>query len=158
MYKQTLYKVVEPIKSNTIKRLNKSKKWEYGYNKENDIVVISKTGQIGEVLEIQGLKIALPLAPKSIYKRSDKKKEQKWSRFDFNPAFSKIKTRFDWDDLPLKFKEHYQKHLKMFILAVKTLLSKDGDNSLLTLSLRELKLYLIGKITRMILKKNTTDI
>ena len=38
MYEQTLYKVIEPIKSNTIKRLNKSKKWEYGYNKENDIV------------------------------------------------------------------------------------------------------------------------
>ena len=34
MYEQTLYKVVEPIKLNTIKRLNKSKKWEYGYNKE----------------------------------------------------------------------------------------------------------------------------
>jgi len=62
---------------NTISRLNKSKRWEYGYNKENDIVVISKTGQIGEVLEIQGLKIALPLAPKSVYKRSGKKKEQK---------------------------------------------------------------------------------
>ena len=88
MYEQTLVKKVDSVRLNTIKRLNKSKKWEYGYNKENDIVVISKTGQIGEVLEIQGLKIALPLAPKSIYKRSDKKKEQKWGRFDFNPAFS----------------------------------------------------------------------
>ena len=38
MYEQTLVKVVEPIKLNTIKRLNKSKKWEYGYNKEADIV------------------------------------------------------------------------------------------------------------------------
>ena len=33
MYKQTLYKVVTPIKLNTISRLNKSKKWRYGYNK-----------------------------------------------------------------------------------------------------------------------------
>ena len=39
-YKQTLYKIVQPIKTNTIKRLNKSKKWEYGYNKESDIVYI----------------------------------------------------------------------------------------------------------------------
>ena len=31
MYEQTLVKVVEPIKQNTIKRLNKSKKWKYGY-------------------------------------------------------------------------------------------------------------------------------
>ena len=50
MYKQTLYKIVEPLKLTTIKRLNKSKKWEYGYNKENDIVVISKTGEVGDVL------------------------------------------------------------------------------------------------------------
>ena len=71
MYEQTLVNKVDSVRLNTIKRLNKSKKWEYGYNKENDIVVISKTGQIGEVLEIQGLKIALPLAPKSIYKRSN---------------------------------------------------------------------------------------
>ena len=56
MYDQTLYKVIEPIKINTIKRLNKLKKWEYGYNKEHDVVVISKTGQIGEVYSIQNLK------------------------------------------------------------------------------------------------------
>jgi hypothetical protein len=42
MYEQTLYKIVKPVKINTLKRLNKSKKWEYGYNKENDIVVISR--------------------------------------------------------------------------------------------------------------------
>ena len=68
MYNQSLFKVVEPVKINTIKRLNKSKKWKYGYNKENDIVVISKTGQIGDVYEIQNLKIALPKQPKNIFK------------------------------------------------------------------------------------------
>mgnify|MGYP003117026257 CR=1 FL=1 len=36
-----LYKKVNPITINTINRLNKLKKWEYGYNKEHDIVVIS---------------------------------------------------------------------------------------------------------------------
>ena len=45
MYKQTLYEIIEPIKLNTIKRLNKKKAWEYGYNKENDVVVISKTDE-----------------------------------------------------------------------------------------------------------------
>ena len=45
-YEQTLYKIVEPIKKTTISRLNKSKKWKYGYNKEHDIVVISKTGKL----------------------------------------------------------------------------------------------------------------
>ena len=47
MYEQTLYKIIEPIKKTTISRLNKSKKWKYGYDKEHDIVVISKTGKIG---------------------------------------------------------------------------------------------------------------
>ena len=68
MYEQTLYKVIEPVRLNTIKRLNKSKKWKYGYNKENDIIVISKTGQIGEIYEIQNLKIALPKENK-VFKR-----------------------------------------------------------------------------------------
>ena len=65
MYKQSLYSVIEPIKINTIKRLNKAKKWKYGYNKEHDVVVISKTGMIGEIYEIQNLKIALPKQPKN---------------------------------------------------------------------------------------------
>ena len=80
MYKQTLVKVIEPIKINTIKRLNKSKKWRYGYNKENDIIVISKTGQIGDIIEIQNLKIALPKTPNQIYSRSKKQKEQYWEK------------------------------------------------------------------------------
>ena len=30
MYEQSLYRVIEPIKINTIKRLNKAKKWKVG--------------------------------------------------------------------------------------------------------------------------------
>jgi len=108
MYKQELVKKIQPVRLNTINRLNKSKKWEYGYNKEHDFVVISKTGQIGEVLELQGLKIALPLAPKSIYKCDNSKVKQKWKRFEPNPDFKNIKTVFEWQDKPENFKEkHY---------------------------------------------------
>ena len=108
MYNQELYKVVEPIRLNTIKRLNKSKKWEYGYNKENDIVVISKTGMIGEILEIQGFQIALPKQPNEIYSCSKNILEQKWRQFPVNPSFKRIKTVFDWQDYPDDFKEkHY---------------------------------------------------
>ena len=35
MYEQTLYKVIDHIKPHVIQRLNRSKKWEYGYNKES---------------------------------------------------------------------------------------------------------------------------
>ncbi len=107
-YDQSLVKVIEPVRLNTLNRLNKSKGWKHGYNKEHDFVVISKTGKIGEVLEIQGLKIALPLAPKSVYSKSKVKKEQKWERFEENPIIKKIKTVFDWQNQPESFKEeHY---------------------------------------------------
>ena len=67
MYQQTLYKILsDHVKPNIIKRNNRYKKWKYGYDQENDIVVISKSGQIGEIYEIQGLKIALPLEEKNI--------------------------------------------------------------------------------------------
>ena len=108
MYNQKLVKTIEPVRLNTLSRLNKSKGWKYGYNKEHDFVVISKTGQIGEVLELQGLKIALPLAPKSVYKCDNSKVKQKWKRFDPNPEFKNIKTVFEWQDKPENFKEkHY---------------------------------------------------
>ena len=67
MYKQDLVKIIEPVKKTTISRLNKGKKWKYGYDKEHDIIVISKTGKIGEILEIENLRIGLPLEPKSVY-------------------------------------------------------------------------------------------
>ena len=104
MYKQTLYKIVDPIKPQLIKRFNKHKKWEYGYNKEYDIIVISKTGQIGEIYEIQNLQIALPLVDKP-YKRSDKKLEQYWEVFEPRKELKKIKTIFDWKAYPETFKE-----------------------------------------------------
>ena len=60
-YKQTLVKILpEYIKPKVLKRNNKYKKWKYGYDKEHDVMVISKTGEIGDVYEIQNLKIALP--------------------------------------------------------------------------------------------------
>jgi hypothetical protein len=106
MYKQTLYKIIEPIRINTLKRLNKGKKWKYGYNKEHDIVVISKTGVIGEIYDIQGFKIALP-KPTNIYKRSNKKSEQHWEKFEDKNELRNIKTIFDWRAYPDSAKEQW---------------------------------------------------
>ena len=64
MYEQTLVKTVEPIKRTTITRMNRGKKWKYGYNKEHDLIVLSHNGVIGEIIEIQNLIIALPKPPK----------------------------------------------------------------------------------------------
>ena len=100
MYEQTLYKIIEPIKLTTVNRLNKSKKWEYGYNREHDIVVISKTGQIGDIVEIQNLRIALPKEPKCIAKG-----ENKWTPQEYPKELKNIKTIFDWETYPDEFKD-----------------------------------------------------
>ena len=102
-YKQTLYKIVEPVKLNTIKRLNKSKKWKYGYNKENNIVVISKTGRIGKIIEIQGLQIALPLEPMHVHSNEIKK----WKKFDYPKELGKLKNIFDWRAYPEEAKDQW---------------------------------------------------
>ena len=68
MYKQSLIKTVEPIKKTTITRMNRGRKWKYGYNKEHDLIVLSRNGVIGEIIEIQNLTIALPKTPKDVYK------------------------------------------------------------------------------------------
>ena len=106
MYKQNLYKIIEPIRINTIKRLNKSKKWKYGYDTEHDIIVISKTGQIGEIYEIQNLKIALP-KQSNVYKRGNNKKEQYWDRFEYPKSLKNVKTIFDWRDYPNEHKDKW---------------------------------------------------
>jgi hypothetical protein len=106
MYKQSLYKIIEPVKINTLKRLNKSKKWNYGYNKENDIVVISKTGQIGEIYEIQGLKIALPKEPKNLIKGSNR-----WEAKEYPKELKNINSIFEWRDYPDEFKAKWENYI-----------------------------------------------
>ena len=111
MYKQSLYSVVEDhIKPKVIKRLNRLNKWEYGYNKEHDIVVISKTGKIGEIYNIQNLLVALPLA-EDVYKCSDKKEEQRWSVLDYPKELNKVKNVYEWNEKPLSFKEKYYDYI-----------------------------------------------
>ena len=107
MYKQTLYKVLSNhVKPKVLKRMNRYNKWEYGYNEEHDMVVISKTGQIGEIYEIQNLKIALPLA-----KNVHKFEEDKWTRFDYAKELKRIKTVFDWREYSDDFKEKYYDYI-----------------------------------------------
>jgi hypothetical protein len=103
MYEQSLVKIIEPIKKTTISRLNKSKKWKYGYNKEHDIVVISKTGKIGKILEIQNLRIGLPLEPKGVYVHP----KNKWVKQEYPKELSRIKNIFDWRNYPDENKEQW---------------------------------------------------
>jgi len=107
MYEQTLYKVLPNyIKPKILNRMNRYKKWEYGYNKDHDMIVISKTGQVGEVYEIQNLKIALPKAIE-VHKFDT----NKWTRFDYPKVLKRIKTVFDWREYPEDFKEKYYDYI-----------------------------------------------
>ena len=107
MYEQSLYKVLDDhIQPHTIAKNNKAKKWKYGYNEDYDIVVISKTGEIGEIYEIQNLKIALPKA-----KNVHKFKNNKWTHIKYPKELSKIKSVFDWEEYSLDFKEKWYDYI-----------------------------------------------
>ena len=110
-YEQNLVKVLKDyIKPHTINKNNRYNKWQYGYNKDHDIVVISKTGKIGEIYEIQNLKIALPLIEKS-YKRSKKETEQYWEPLEYPKELNKIKSVFEWEDYPSEFKNKWYDYI-----------------------------------------------
>jgi len=112
MYQQTLYSVVDDhIRPNTLKRLNRLKSFKYGYNKEYDLVVISKNGTVGAIYDIQGFRVGLPIINKA-YKRSNVKAEQYWEKFEYPKALSKIKSVFDWNNYPDNFKEQWYNYIE----------------------------------------------
>jgi hypothetical protein len=107
MYEQDLVKTVEPIKKTTISRLNKGKKWKYGYDKDHDVIVLSHTGQIGEIIEIQGLVIALPKVPKNVYSND----KNKWVKFEQPKELERLKNIFDWRSYPEDQKEQWYDYI-----------------------------------------------
>ena len=84
---------------------NRARSWIYGYDNKYDIVVISKNGQVGQIVNISGLNIGLPPVPEKVYKRSDKKSEQYWQREDLPRELSKIQSIFHWNEMPSQFKD-----------------------------------------------------
>jgi hypothetical protein len=106
-YEQTLVKIIEPIKRTTITRMNRGKKWKYGYNKEHDIIVISKTGTIGEVIEMQGLRIALPKMPANVHVHA----KRKWQKLEYPKELSKLKNIFDWRSYPEEAKDQWYDYI-----------------------------------------------
>ena len=107
MYEQTLHSVVKDyVKPKVLNRLNRYKKWKYGYNKEHDLIVISKTGEVGEIYNIQGLVIGLPKKQNVTEFASDK-----WEYQQYPKELNKIKSVFDWDEYPVEFKEKWYDYI-----------------------------------------------
>jgi len=107
MYEQSLYRIVKDhINPKVISKLNRYNKWEYGYNKDHDVVVISKTGKIGEIYEIQGLIIALP-KEENVYTFDS----GTWEHREYPKELEKIKTVFDWKEYPAEFQEKWYDYI-----------------------------------------------
>lgn len=108
-----LYKVVEKaIPKAAFTRKNNDRSWTYGYNEDYDVVVISKTGQIGEIVDIQGLRIALPAVPQKCLQRHPKASEQYWERMDIPKELSRIQSIFQWNDMPAEFKNRWVDYIE----------------------------------------------
>ena len=107
IYKQTLWhEIKDVVNPKFLKKQNRLKKWSYGYNADYDFVVVSKTGKIGQIIEIQNLRIALP-AEHEPFKRSEDKKKQYWEKQEYPKELARIKSRFDWEEYPTDFKEKW---------------------------------------------------
>ena len=103
-----LYKVLTNyIPKSVLVNKNRARTWLYGYNEKYNLVIISKTGQVGNVIDINGLQIGLPPAPKEVYSRSSKKEEQYWETVPLVRDLSRIKSIFQWHDTPDEFKSQW---------------------------------------------------
>ena len=108
-----LYRVISNyIPKNVLSNKNKAKSWVYGYDQKYDFVVISKTGQLGDIIEIQGLRIGLPLEPKKCLQRHKKIEEQYWERSILSKELEKIQSIFQWNDMPSEFKERWVDYIE----------------------------------------------
>jgi hypothetical protein len=86
---------------------NAKKDWEYGWDPEYDFVVVSKDGTIGEVYNISGLRVALPLAPDKVDYDGNK-----WKATELPKELSRIKTIFDWNRRDNSFKSQWVDYIE----------------------------------------------
>jgi len=104
----TIYSVAhEYVPTNELVKKNKARSWVYGYNDKYDLIVISRTGQIGEIINISGLYIALPEYPDKIPQRDTDKSKQYWQREEIPKDLSKMKSIFHWNEMPPQFKDRW---------------------------------------------------
>lgn len=94
--------VHELVPRSVITTKNKAKSWDYGYNEKYNIVIISKDGTLGDVYDVQGLRIGLPKQPKSI-----NTKFNKWNASELPKELKGIKTIFDWQKRDNEFKSKW---------------------------------------------------
>jgi len=102
----------DQIQAAVISNKNRVRSWIYGYNEQYGVVVISKSGQIGQIIEISGLKIALPAAPEKCFSRDAKQSEQYWERQEIPRDLAKIQSIFQWNEKPKEFKDRWVDYIE----------------------------------------------
>jgi len=78
---------------------NRHKSWAYGYDKKFDIVIISKDGTLGQIYDINGVKIGLPKKPDKLAT-----KKNKWVVEEVPKPLARIGSKFEWKQYPKEFK------------------------------------------------------
>ena len=108
-----LYQKLEDyIPKAVLAKKNKARTWLYGYNEKYDVVVISRSGEIKDVININGLCIALPKPPKEIIKNSQKNHNQYWERKELPKELSRIQSIFQWNEMPTPFKSKWVDYIE----------------------------------------------
>jgi hypothetical protein len=95
-----------------ISNKNRVKSWLYGYNDQYNVIVSSKSGQIGQIYEIEGLRIALPLTPEKCLQRHSANAEQYWERQELPRELAKIQSIFQWNEKPKEFKDRWVDYIE----------------------------------------------
>jgi hypothetical protein len=104
----SLYHIVENVVPEKIlKKRNAKQDWQYGYDKEYDIVIVSKDGTLGDIYSIQNLLIGLPAEPDKV-----NYKHNKWHVEELPKELSRIKTQFDWNRRDTYFKSQWVDYIE----------------------------------------------
>ena len=104
----SLYHIVENVVPEKIlKKRNAKQDWQYGYDKEYDIVIVSKDGTLGDIYNIQNLRVGLPAEPEKV-----NYKHNKWHVDELPKELSRIKTQFDWNRRDTAFKSQWVDYIE----------------------------------------------
>jgi hypothetical protein len=86
---------------------NASKAWQYGYDRDYDLIIISKDGTIGDIYYINGINIALPRTPKDL-----EVGENRWMPHEYPKELQKIKSSFEWSRRDNVFKSQWVDYIE----------------------------------------------
>ena len=96
-----------------VKHNNRYKKFKYGFNKDLDCVIISRDGTLGEIYEVQGLRIGMPKAPEQVWGSDRKTKDQVFVRTPKPSSLAKYKTIYDFQaEIDEDLKEQYADYIE----------------------------------------------